>query len=171
MNIAGIVVNDASAVGLNADGNTLTLGTGGITDNVGAGAVTLGAAMTLSGAQTWNNLNTNALNPLTVSGNVNAAGNALTIAGTNTATVGTGSTALSGTDTLQNLTVSTGNLVIGSSAAITSSGGWVVGRSVGSGSSSTLGTAATGTVVQNGGTVTINGTVHGLLSPVASCLG
>ncbi len=169
MSILGLVFNDSSAVGLSADGNILTIGTGGITDNAGTGAVTLGAAMTLSGAQTWNNLNTTAANPLTVSGNVNAGGNALSIAGTNTATVGTGSTVLSGTDTLGSLTVSSGNLVIGTGAAITSSGGWIVGNSVTAGGART-GAVTTGTVIQNGGTVTINGTNNSNLGVTAGLL-
>jgi fibronectin-binding autotransporter adhesin len=78
MSIAGATISDTSAVSLQPDGHTLTIGSGGVTVNSGAGAVTLGAAFALSAPQTWTN---NSANPLTMSGTVNNGGNLLTIAG------------------------------------------------------------------------------------------
>jgi autotransporter-associated beta strand protein len=72
MNVAGIAVNDTAAIGLNADAYTLTLGTGGITVDSGAGAVTLAAPIALNGNQSWTN---NSASLLTVSGGLIGTGN------------------------------------------------------------------------------------------------
>ena len=47
VSVLGLVVNDASGIGLDPDGFALTLGTGGITINGPAGAVTLGTPVAL----------------------------------------------------------------------------------------------------------------------------
>ena len=78
MSVLGISVGGALGMGLNADGNTLTLGTGGVTVNSGAGATTLGAAIVLNGPQTWTN---NSASLLSMNGNVANGGSLLTIAG------------------------------------------------------------------------------------------
>lgn len=60
--------------------NTLTLGTGGITDNAPTAAITLDTAIALGATQTWNNNSTVAL---TVNGIISGAGtNNLTLGGT-----------------------------------------------------------------------------------------
>ncbi len=65
--------------------HTLTIGTGGITDN-GPSTYTINAGVALGGAQTWAN---NTANPFTVNGAISgAAGNDLTLGGTGLFTFG-----------------------------------------------------------------------------------
>jgi len=125
MSIQGIVVNDSNGVGLNADGNTLTVGTGGITVNSGAGAVSLATPLTLSGTQSWtNNSSSNALSvsgavtnggyTLTTTGTINISG---PIAGTGGLTVSGGAAMLTGANTYSGGTqVTAGTLQIGNGA-------------------------------------------------------
>ena len=82
MSIAGLVVNDTNPIALNADGNTLTIGTGGITVNNTAGnpSVSIATPVALNGTQTWTNNSTNAL---TVSGIISGS-SALTTTGSGT---------------------------------------------------------------------------------------
>ena len=72
--------------------NTLTLGSGGITVNPGAGINTITSALTLSAPQTWTN---NSGNLLTLGGAMTHGGHALTIAGSGNTAI-TGSYALAG---------------------------------------------------------------------------
>ena len=80
MGVAGIVVNDNSAVALNADGNILTVGASGMLINNGAGTVTFGSDLALSAAQAWTN---NSALPvgLTIAGAVDNAGFGLNFGG------------------------------------------------------------------------------------------
>jgi autotransporter-associated beta strand protein len=119
LSIKGIVVADTNAVTLNADGNSLTVGTSGILVNGGAGAVTLNAPLILGAAQAWTNNSSNTLN---VSGAVTNGGFTLTSNGSGNTTVsgsisGTGGVSKSGTGTL---TLSGDNAFTG---AVTVSGG------------------------------------------------
>ncbi len=147
--------------------NTLTLGTSGITMNSGAGAVTIGDALALSGGQTWTN---NSSNFLAIGGNITTGSNNLTLAGTgntflsgniatngNTLTFnGTGSTTLGG-----NITMASGaNLTFAGGGSATINGNIVT---TGAGSLSFNGTGSTtvnGVIGSGSGTVYINsGTV------------
>ena len=145
MAIANLTVNGATApetraITLGASGGrTLTLaGTGGITINAGAGAVTLNPSMVLGANQTWTN---NSANLFTAGGNVSNGANLLTVAGSGNTTLagvigngtggltksGTGKLTLAGANTYTGTTtVSGGTLdVSGSltSAAINVTGG------------------------------------------------
>ncbi len=102
MSILGLVQGDTSSpVTLNADGNTLTLGTGGITSNSGATALTINAPIALGASQTWTN---NSTNGITVNGTISGSGFGIT-------TTGTGSVTLSGLNTYTGATtVSQGTL-------------------------------------------------------------
>ena len=105
MTIKGLTLADTvNAVALNADGNTLTIGTDGITVNSTAQGGTIAAGVALGTGQTWTN---NSSNGLTVSGVISGGGgNALT-------TAGTGTISLTGTNTYTGLTtVSAGILQV-----------------------------------------------------------
>ncbi len=81
MSIKSLTISDTvNGLGLNADGNTLTLASGGITMDSTVPASTIAAKVALDAPQTWTN---NSLNDLTVSGAVSGA-NALTKAGSGT---------------------------------------------------------------------------------------
>ena len=110
MSITGLTLADTSshAFTLNADGNTLTIGTGGITINSGVTtASTIAASLALGGSQIWTNPNTTAAKALTVSGVISGAtANTLTTAGAGTiilsgANTFTGPTTIGATSTLQ----------------------------------------------------------------------
>ena len=122
MSIAGLTLADTSAHAftLSADGNTLTLGTSGITVNSGVTtASTIAANVALGGNQTWTVNPTTAAKALTVSGVVSGTGN-LTTAGsgitilsgnntfTGTTTISAGTLQLSSTNALQNSIVTIG---------------------------------------------------------------
>jgi fibronectin-binding autotransporter adhesin len=79
MSVAGIVINNANPFGLNADGNTLTLGSGGLSVGSGAGAVTLGAPIAVGAAQNWTN---NSATPITVTNTLTGASPVTIAAGT-----------------------------------------------------------------------------------------
>jgi autotransporter-associated beta strand protein len=104
MSVLGMQFSDTAGAGINSDGNTLTLGTGGITVNSGAGAVTLNPLITLGGVQTWTN---NSSNTLTVGGNVSNGSSNLTIGGSGVTTISGSLGAGAGT-----LTVSGGNVTL-----------------------------------------------------------
>ncbi len=89
MSIAGMVVNDTNAIVLNTNVNgfALTLGTGGMQINSGAGAVTIAAPVILGAAQSWLNGGSAAL---TLTGTVANGGFTHTLGGS-------GPIALSGT--------------------------------------------------------------------------
>jgi hypothetical protein len=65
-------------------GTALQIGTGGLTLNSSAGAVTISSPITLGGSQSWEN---NSANTLTVNGAITSGGNTLTKAGTGTVTI------------------------------------------------------------------------------------
>ena len=105
MTIKSLTIQDtANGLGLNADGNTLTItGASGITMNAGVPASTIGANVALGVDQTWTN---NSANALTVSGGISGSSN-LTKAGT-------GSVTLSGPNTFTGaVTITAGTLEIG----------------------------------------------------------
>ena len=186
MSVAGIVVTSPSALALTADGNTLTLGTGGITVNntLGNPNVTIAAPIILGGAQTWQNTSTTAL---TVSGPVTNGANLLTVQGTGNTTIsgnlgpGTGgltkagagiltlsgansytglTTILSGTITggvsATNRTVIPGDLVVGALE-----GGSPAGYNTPSNAAATVGKNIT---IYSNGTVNLGGGSHVLNS-------
>ena len=131
MSVLGLLFQSTSTVSIaNGTGGPLTLGTGGITVNTGAGADTIAANVTLNGAQSWANSSSSLL---TVSGNVSNSANLLTIAGSgNTSISGvigngsggltmnsTGTLTLSGTNTYTGATtINAGTISINSTAAI-----------------------------------------------------
>ncbi len=169
MSILGMVVNDTTAMALNADGNTLTIGTGGITVNNTSGNpnVTLGAAIALGGAQVWSNNSTTAL---TVSGAVTNGANLLTVTGTGNTSIsgiiGSGTGGLTktgaGTLTLSGANTYTGNTIV-SGGTLQIDGSRNV---VGGGTTSLLQAgfnATTGSVIigSGAGIVTFGGNVYG----------
>ncbi len=107
MSIKSLTIQDTvNGLGLNADGNTLTVGTGGITMKAGVPASTIAARVALGTSQTWTN---NSTSPLTISGSVIPGGNTLTNAGS-------GTIVLSGASTLGTVVVSTGTLQFNNSS-------------------------------------------------------
>jgi autotransporter-associated beta strand protein len=100
MAVAGIVVNDDQDCLLNADGNTLLLGAGGITLGANA-ALSIAPPLVLAASQTWTNPGDSVL---TVSGAVSGGGS-LTKEGAGTLTL-TGATAYSGTTLVKEGTMS-----------------------------------------------------------------
>ena len=110
MSIQGIMVNDTNPVGLNNDGNTLTIDAGGITVNGVAGAVALSPTIVLSAPQTWTNNGGNTLSVGTSATSVNNGANLLTIAGSGGTTItnfngGTGGLTVSNSGGASNPTV------------------------------------------------------------------
>ena len=80
MSIRNLVVSDASAVTLGADGHSLTItNASGITVNGGAGPVTLNVPLVLSATQTWTN---NSSSLLTIGGDISGGSSTLTVTGT-----------------------------------------------------------------------------------------
>jgi autotransporter-associated beta strand protein len=159
MSVAGITVNDTTPIALNADGNSLTIGTGGITINSSSGnpSVSIAAPLTLGGAQSWTNNSTNAL---TISAAVTNGGNLLTVAGT-------GNTSISGA------IVGTGGLTKSSTGTLTLSGvsAYTGSTTINSGTLEVDGSLAPGSAVAVGGSsasgkpfLTGIGTVNGTVS-------
>ena len=157
--IGGITFANTGTTLLDSDSATprlLTLGSGGITINSGAGAVTIGDAtnvtnILLGAAQSWTN---NAASLFTVVNNVNAGGNLLTIGGS-------GNTTVSGVISNGSLTKTGAGTVILSNnsnalGALTVSSG-VLDLNATTGQTATAISFAGGTV-QNG---TITGTSYG----------
>ena len=109
MTIKSLTIMDtASGLGLDADGNTLTIaGTNGIAMYANVPASTIGANVTLGTNQTWSIASANAL---VVSGVVTPGANTLTKAGS-------GMIVLSGASTLGGVTVSSGILRLNNAAA------------------------------------------------------
>ena len=129
MSVAGIVVNNANPVTLNADANTLTLGASGVTVNGAAGAVTLHSNLTLGAAQIWTNSSSN---PLSVGGAVANGGFLLTAAGSGNTAVSGGiggsgglTKADSGTLTLSGVNNYTGVTTVNGGTLEVSSGGLI----------------------------------------------
>ena len=155
MNVAGIVVSDANGVGLNYDGHSLTIGTGGITMNSGAGAASLNAPITLGGAESWANNSANTLTVGSSTSPITTGGNLLTFNGSGATVVsgaingasgvtqsGTGITTLAGNNGFTGtVTVSSGTLALS-------------GNNSGRGQQGTSGL----TVVNNGGTLQLQAT-------------
>ncbi len=114
MSIKSLTLADTTnALGLSADGNTLTIGTGGITVNTSGKGGTISAPVILGADQTWTNNSTNAL---TVGGVISGA-HSLTKAGT-----GTGGVILSGANTYTGATtVSAGILTLSNALALQNS--------------------------------------------------
>ena len=91
--IGTLIFNNAGTTTIGGTGSTaetLTIGTGGITINSGAGLVTLGDSndlmnITLGGTQTWTNNSSSLLNVISP---VNNGGNLLVVAGTGNTTIG-----------------------------------------------------------------------------------
>jgi autotransporter-associated beta strand protein len=171
MSIDGIVVADTSAIALNNDGHTLTLGGSGITVNSGAGAVTLSSPIALSNLQAWLN---NSSNTLTIAGSINNSSSDLTVGGSGATLIsgtmsgagtlnkdGAGILTLSGSNTnTGTITVLNGTLKSGSSTAFVSSTPIVIADAAGAtlditGINTTLGSLAGGG--STGGEVTLGG--------------
>ena len=95
--IGGFVFNNTGTTGIRTDATanrTFTIGTGGITINAGAGAVTFGTTtnlnripITLGGSQTWLNNSSNTFS-LNANNTINTAGHTLTVDGTGNTTAG-----------------------------------------------------------------------------------
>jgi len=167
MSIRNLVVNDTSAVTLNADGHSLTIANAaGITVNSGAGAVTLNAPVILGANQTWTNHSSNAL---TVGGVVSGAfsltksgGGMLNLAGVNTFTGSLSITAgrvnvsggLAGASTVNiaSASGSKGILAIesGATVSLTNSNSLLIGAAAGS----------SGALYQSGGDVVLTGQIN-----------
>ena len=109
MSVAGIVVNDTGAVAIVGDGNTLTIGSGGITVNGATSTVTIGSALSLAANQNWTN---NSTNTLSITGSISGTGGITTA----------GAIYLSGTNTFSGpTTLSGGTLVVANSLALQNS--------------------------------------------------
>ncbi|HZJ15340.1 MAG TPA: autotransporter-associated beta strand repeat-containing protein, partial [Chthoniobacteraceae bacterium] len=135
--------------------NTLTIGTGGITDNAAA-AVIISSNVALGTSQTWSN---NTANAFTVSGVISGAGgNNLTIGGSGAFTF-TGANSYSGSTTLF-----TGALnVSGTSGAIASSSGLSLGAGTILNLDSTAGNHTTQNRIGDNTTITSSGGFINLL--------
>ncbi len=141
MTIKSLTIQDTTnGLGLNADGNTLTIaGASGITMNTGVPASTIAANVALGIDQTWTN---NSANALTVSGGISGASN-LTKDGTGTVT-------LSGPNTFTGaVTITAGTLEIG--------GAGYLGGGTYAGTISNAGTLRVGTSANQ----TLSGTISG----------
>jgi len=114
MSIKSLTLADTTnVVGLNGDGNTLTIGTGGITANTSGKGGTISAPVILGADQTWTNNSTSALS---IGGAISGA-HSLTKAGT-----GTGGVILSGANTYTGATtVSAGLLTLSNALALQNS--------------------------------------------------
>jgi len=144
------VVNDLNPVGLNDDGNTLTIGAGGITVNSGAFAVTLSPSIVLSAPQTWTNNGGSTLTVGSSATSVSNGANLLTIAGSGATTItnfngGTGGLAVSNSGGASNPTVTLGGTI-----ALSGAQTWT------NNSSNPL--TASGAIVNGGNLLTIAGT-------------
>ena len=163
MSIQGIVVNDTNPVGLNNDGNTLTIDAGGITVNSGAGAVALSPTIVLSAPQTWTNNSNSTLSVGTSATSVNNGANLLTIAG-------------SGATSITNFNGGTGGLTVSNSGgasnpAVTLAGTIsLYGAQTWTNNSSNPLTAS-GAIVNGGNLLTIAGTGNVALSGTISGIG
>ncbi|MGC4003173.1 MAG: autotransporter-associated beta strand repeat-containing protein [Pirellulales bacterium] len=155
--VLGMTFANTGTTVLKSDTTTariLTIGTGGITINSGAGAVTIGDAtngttITLGGTQTWTN---NSANTLTIANAVTMGTNPLTIDGTGTTTINgvIGGTVASGTTAL------------------------TIGSGAGSTTRLNLGTAAstfTGNILINGGTLSASMSGGAATSPLGGQIG
>ena len=151
MSVAGIVVSDPSGLGLNGDGFTLTIGSGGVLVSSGAGAVTLGATIA-AGTETWTN---NSSNALTLTGQVQINSGTLTLAGS-------GNTVFSG-----ELYTTNGTLIDASGAGAVTLGGVYTNNTAFTfnNSSSNLATIS-GEVETRNGTFTLTGAGNTLVSGV-----
>jgi fibronectin-binding autotransporter adhesin len=105
--IKSLTISDTiNGLGLNADGNTLTLGTGGITMSTSVPASTIAANVALGVNQSWVN---NSTNPLTVSGTISEGSPGLELTKS-----GTGALVLAGANTYSgSTTISAGTLQLG----------------------------------------------------------
>ena len=143
MSVKSLTISDTSnGLGLNADGFTLTVGTGGIAMTSGVPASTIGAKVALGANQTWTNGSTS---PLTISG---------AISGTSTlAKTGAGTVRLTAADNTFTgaLTVSAGTFEVGGA-----------GR---------LNLGAYAGAINNAGTLFINSSANQTLSGVISGAG
>jgi len=127
--------------------NTLTIGTGGITDNAAA-AVIISSNVALGTSQTWSN---NTANAFTVSGVISGAGgNNLTIGGSGAFTF-TGANSYSGSTALFTGTLN----VSGASGAIASSSGLSLGAGTILNLDSTAGNHTTQDRIGDSTTITI----------------
>jgi autotransporter-associated beta strand protein len=145
MSVAGMVINDgATGLGILADGNTLTLGSVGITMDNGVAASSIGANVALGTNQTWTN---NSVNALTVSGNVN--GNAALT------TAGTGAVVLSGNNTYTGGTTVTAGTLLANNGSGSATGSGSINVTAGTiGGSGTVNPTGTNTfTVSSGGTL------------------
>ncbi len=161
MSIRSLTIADTvNGLGLNADGRTLTIGTGGVTVNASVPASTIAANVGLGADQTWTN---SSANSLTVSGSISGTGRltkagngTLVLSGTNSSsggvTLDAGTLVLSGANTATGgLNLNGGTLILGSNTAL----GAVAGAFVISGG--TLDSSVTGLAMANAKTTTING--------------
>lgn len=85
VSVNGLVMSDTvNGLGVLADGHVLSVGTGGISLLAGTQAVTIAPNIILSGSQTWQN---DSGNILSVSGDVAALGNQLSVGGAGAVTI------------------------------------------------------------------------------------
>ncbi|MFO1522708.1 MAG: autotransporter-associated beta strand repeat-containing protein [Kiritimatiellia bacterium] len=154
MSVKSVTISDTvNGLGLNADGYTLTVGTGGISMSASVPSSTIGAKVALGANQTWTN---NSGSPLTVSG---------VVSGTSTlAKSGTGTIQVTGDNTFTGaLTVSAGTFEVGGagrlnlgsySGAITDNGTLSINTSANQTLSGVI--SGTGALVKGGaGTLTL----------------
>ncbi|MCE9609620.1 MAG: autotransporter domain-containing protein [Chthoniobacter sp.] len=174
MSIASLVINSGAAPETRAitladlTGNTLTLaGTGGITVNAGAGAVTLNPKIIVGANQSWTN---NSTNLLTLGGTVSNGTNRLTVTGTGDTTFtgeldnGSGGMTKAGTGTLTLTKQASNNgptLLTGGSLFVDANGALGSGTLTiaSAGGAVTLGSSVLGTIVTNPISVQSNFTV------------
>jgi autotransporter-associated beta strand protein len=144
MSIQSLTIADLiNGLGLNADGTTLTLGTGGLTMNANVPASTIAANVILGGNQTWTNSSSNGL---TMSGVVSGASNLIK--------TGTGTVTLSGTNSFTgSISIAGGVLSISSDGHL---GNIANGISLAAGGTLRFGSAATLTAAR---LITVNGSV------------
>jgi fibronectin-binding autotransporter adhesin len=145
MSIKSLTIQDtANGLNLTTDGNTLTVGDGGITMNASVPASTIATRVALGTAQTWTN---NSANPLTFSGTIIPGGNTLTKAGS-------GTISLSGASALGTVVVAAGILQV-NNASIKAGPLALNGGTLDLAADMT--TSGTGVINGSGGTITSSG--------------
>lgn len=177
--VAGFIFNNTGTTGIRTDGTanrTFTIGTGGITINAGAGAVTFGTTtanqripITLGGSQTWLNNSSNTFS-LNANNTIVTAGFTLTVDGTGNTTAGgiisgTGGIIKNGAGTLTlgnvvntytgGAVLNAGVLVINGANTMASGGVTVNGGTLRLGNDAALGATAN-TLTINGGIIDVS---------------
>ncbi|MBM3861047.1 MAG: hypothetical protein FJ395_15560, partial [Verrucomicrobia bacterium] len=161
LTIGGFVFRSTGLVSFNTDGSNraITLGTGGITINAGAGPVTFGTitdtqriTFTLGGTQTWRNDSGNLLS-LNNNNTINLGANILTFSGAGNITTGTGIISGAGGGLVKE---GTGVLTLGAANTFTTGGFRLNAGTVVIGNNAAFGAPATSRLTINGGVLNAN---------------